>query len=206
MIDSRKDLIMEAVGNSSFVFDPWYAVHCKSGREIYAANIVNNQLGLTIYLPEIETHLRRKTQRVPFFPGYFFIQANLQKVGLSLINTSPGVLKLLDFGDGPQAVPPMLIEMIREAVNKHSICHGLSHQKFSPGDPVHVTSGPLEGLEAVFLESLASGERARVLLHFLGRLGKAQVDVNSLEKLRGEPHQRERRTRGKGRRIHAASV
>ena len=193
---------MEVPGNVSLVFDPWYVVHCKSGREIYAASILSNQLGLTIYLPEIETNLRRKMQRIPYFSGYFFIQANLQRVGLSRINSSPGILKLLDFGDGPLVVPQILIETIREAVDKHSICCGLLYQKFSPGDSVRVTSGPLEGVEAVFLESLTSGERVRVLLRFLGRLSKAQVDVNSLEKISNKPHQRERRTRGKGRRIN----
>jgi transcriptional antiterminator RfaH len=201
---------MELVGNVSFAFDPWYVAHCKSRREMYAAHILHSQLGLTVYLPEIETRLRKEVRISPFFSGYFFVQANLQRVGLSRINASPGILKLLDFGDGPLIVPQMLIEMMRERIARYQSHGGFSHQKLSSGDGVRVTSGPLEGLSAIFIDYLTSGERARVLLDFLGRLSKVQVSVDSLEKLsdkasekgENEPSRRERRTRGKGRRIN----
>lgn len=197
---------MRSVVNISQISDPWYVVHCKTRKEHLAASILSTQLGLTVYLPEIKIRLQRENRRVPFFSGYFFIQTNLSRVGISTINSMPGVLKLLDFGDGPLVVPQTLIEMISEEINRQSTCCDFSHQKIIPGDSVQVKEGPLLGLKAVFLESLTSGERAHVLLHFLGRLSKVQMNIGSLEKLSNEPSQRKRLTRGKGRRINNVTI
>jgi transcriptional antiterminator RfaH len=191
----------------------WYVVYCKPGKELYTAGILENQLGLTTYLPEIEVYVRQKKLRIPFFSCYFFIQMDLQKVAASRIKASPGVLKLLDFGEGPQPVSQELIRVIREVVEKKNMYNDVAHRKLAPGDSVQVISGPLEGLKAVFMESATSGARAQVLLHFLGRLSKVQVDTNLLEKvdeevpsiLENRPCRQERRTRGKGRRIRACT-
>lgn len=107
-------------------------------------------------------------------------------------------------------MPWTLVEMLREEISKFSNYNDLSHSKLAFGDSVRVTNGPFEGLRAVFIESLTSGERAQVLLHFLGRLSKVQIDVNSLEKEKNGPSEklnygssrRERQTRGRGRRIN----
>jgi transcriptional antiterminator RfaH len=187
----------------------WYVVYCKSGREVYAASMLT-LVGLSTYLPEIEILFRKKVRRIPLFSGYFFVQANLQKVGLTHINSTPGVLKLLDFGNGPVAVPYELIEVFRKEIERRSIHHHMSFSQFVPGDTVLINGGPFEGLQAVFLEPLTSGERARVLIHVLGRLSKMQIETNSLEKLSAPPPtitqspflQRERRTRGGGRKIN----
>lgn len=186
-----------------FLSDPWYVIYCKSGKEFFTANILRNHLGLTVYLPEIEHKQYKQRQSIPFFSSYFFLQANLHEIAVSRINTSPGVLKLLDFGSGPLSVPQTVIEMLQEELSQPGASsRNISHQQLLPGDAVRITGGPLEGLNAVFIESLTSGERARVLLHFLGRLNKTQVESNTLEKLSSRPEKRERQTRGKRRSIH----
>jgi transcriptional antiterminator RfaH len=196
----------------SLASNPWYAIYCRPGRESFAARMLHTQLGLPIYLPEMEISLQKGIQRVPFFPGYFFLQANLQKVGLSCINSSPGVLKLLDFGDGPLVIPETFIEMIREQTKKRDMRSDLALQKLLRGDSVRVTRGPLEGLQAVFLESLTAGERARIFLRFLGRFCNVQVNTSDLEKIENTdvgsplPSHRQRLTRGKGRKIKQIQV
>lgn len=186
-----------------FLSDPWYVIYCKSGKEFFTANILHNHLGLTVYLPEIEQKQPRQRQGIPFFSGYFFLQANLHEISVSRINTSPGVLKLLDFGSGPLSVPQPIIEILREELSQPGASsRKLAHQQLLPGDAVRITGGPLEGLKAVFIESLTSGERARVLLHFLGHLNRAQVERNALEKVSTGSEKRERQTRGKRRSIH----
>lgn len=193
---------MEAIFVAS---DPWYVVHCKSAKEQYVANILRHHLGLTTYLPEVALYWRKEIQHVPFFSGYVFLQANLQKLGTNSINSCPGVLRLLDFGDGPVEVPQILIETIQEEIARRN--RRICSQKFSPGDPVRVTTGPLQGLWATFLEAKTSGERASILLHMLGRLNKVQLDVHTLEKIDAQEDlrpitlRRKRGTRGKGRKI-----
>jgi len=197
---------MKPVGTVLFAPDSWYVVHCKSAKEQYTADALQHLLGLTTYVPEIALSLQKEIRRVPFFSGYLFLQADLQKMGTHSINACPGVLKLLDFGNGPVEIPPDLMEIIRKEIDRYG--KYLSYQKLSPGDPVRVTSGPLEGLQAIFLEAKAPGNRANILLHVLGRLSKVQLDVNALEKFdvkedfRPVVARRERYTRGKGRKIH----
>lgn len=183
--------------------DQWYVVQCKTGKEKYAVQILRDLLGLTIYLPEHSISSRNgKREHFPFFPGYFFVHVNLEQINLSRINSSPGVLKLLDFGYGPHAVPQSLISVIKAMVNRSNVDTNPSHHNLSTGDVVRVKNGPLQGLEATFVQALTSNERAQILLHFLGRLSKTQVNIDQLEKIQDSPATRtERRTRGKGRKI-----
>src|SRR5438094_701000 len=86
-----------------------------------------------------DAFLWRKTKSA-FFPGYLFIQTNLQKVSLSRINTCHGVLHLVAFGKEQQPV--------------------------RPGDLVRIKyEGPLQDLEMVFVGSSAPDRRFSVLLN-----------------------------------------
>jgi hypothetical protein len=93
---------------------------------------------------------------------------------------------------------------------------GLPKYMFHPGDAARLKGGPLRGLEAVFVRSMKSSTRARVLIDFLGQLSEADVEMDELEPVgvgaEVEPgglqqvgakvaRARERRTRGKGRAI-----
>jgi len=62
--------------------------------------------------------------------------------------------------------------------------------------------GPFQGLETVFAGPTTPSKRVQVLLNFLGRLTKVEVEVSALEK-RAESVRlkRIRYTRGKGRKI-----
>jgi transcription antitermination factor NusG len=163
---------------------------------------------MTIYLPEIMIASRsRKSERLPFFPGYFFIRVDLADMKLSSINASPGVHRVLDFGSGPQVVPQSLISTIQEmlcTINAGNTLPPLPHYKLSPGDVVRIKNGPFEGLEATFVQTLSSHERVQIMLHFLGELNKTQIDVDQLEKIKDAPILRTARcTRGRGRHIHS---
>src|SRR6266699_6017775 len=97
--------------------EPWYVVQCKPNNEGYAAHVLKVLLGLTIFLPEMKVRRRGEVQHVPLFPGYFFVQVDLQKVSRSYIDSSPGVFRLVEFGGVPQAVPPFVMETIFDEVN-----------------------------------------------------------------------------------------
>jgi transcriptional antiterminator RfaH len=179
---------------------PWYVVHCKSGKEKYTAEILRTHLELMVYFPEKKIWNKGITCSIPLFPGYLFIQADLQRTALSKINTSPGVLRLLVCEGTPQIVPFGIVEALAIEVDRLNEYSGVP---LRPGDAVYVMDGPLHGLEAVFMGPTTPSRRAQVLLNFLGRLTKAEVEQSTLIKSAERMHLEQRRsTRGKGRVVH----
>lgn len=184
----------------------WYVAQCKPLRELQASAVLRGRLGLSAYVAEVSKWVRGEEKQSPFFPGYIFVQADLGQVTLSSINSTPGVVRLLEFGGALQTVPDSVIEMIRERVDSFNAEGGLPAHEFQPGDTVLLKSGPLKGLEAVFISPTTPGARVKVLLQFLGRLNEVQVEVDDLEKVQAAPQNTppaplERRTRGRGRPI-----
>ena len=159
----------------------WYLIHCQPRKERYAAQALEILMGLSTFLPEYKMRSRNRMRSVPFFPGYLFVQADLQQIPLSQINTTPGVNRLVAFGDDPQPVPPRVIEMISERLEQFD---PLKLSSFQPGDVVQVKQeGPLQNLEMLFVGPSAPGYRVTVLLRFLGRLKEVQLDIGLLEKV-----------------------
>ncbi len=184
--------------------DQWYVVHCKPRKEKFTSSILQGHLGLGTFLPEICSKFEGEIRQVPFFPGYIFVLVDLQQISLSRINRSPGVIRILDFGEGPQPVPSVVIEALYEEVNRVNILSSAPNHDLCSGDRVRIKSGPLQGLEAAFTGTITPSKRAWVLIHFLGRLKEVQVGLDTLEKVPNPPtleSRRERSTRGKGRRI-----
>jgi transcription elongation factor/antiterminator RfaH len=182
-------------------FEAWYATHCKPFKERYAANALAEQLGLTVYLPEIKRRFRGQIRYAPIFPCYLFVRVDLQAVTLNRINNTFGVVRLVTIDDIPQPVPTSVIDMLRQRVDHFNTHGGLLNHSFRPGDTVRLKEGPLQGLEAVFVGPMKPSERVHILIDFLGRHREAEVDVDTLERAAAAVPKRERRTRGKGRHI-----
>jgi transcription antitermination factor NusG len=181
----------------------WYVIHCKARKEKSTSETLKALLGLSFYLPEKKIWYKGNALFIPLFPGYFFIQANLEKTSLSQINTSPGVLRLLSGEGVPQAIPSQVVEKLRAEITRFNESLVAPNQGFRPGDVLYVTSGPLRGLESVFIGPTTPSKRVQVLLNFLGSLTKADIDADALKKLpENNKPERVRYTRGKGKRIH----
>lgn len=178
----------------------WYLVHCNPRKELYAANVLKSQFGLSVFFPQYTVRSRGEVRQLPFFPGYIFIQANLQKTSLSQINASPGVRRLVSFDTEPQPVPHYVVAEIAERLDH---LEGLAYQAFRPGDVVRLkNNSSLQDLDMVFIGHADANQRVCVLLKFLGRLKKVYVDADMLERKPANPLQkRTRYTRGKGRKI-----
>ncbi len=191
----------------------WYTVHTKPLREVLVADLLQERLSLAVFLPEALQWYRGQMVMRPFFPRYLFVEADLQKVEVSSINSLPGVIRLVSFGGMPQPLQPHIIEAIRKRLAAINAAGGLPRYGWNPGDRVRVTDGPLAGLEAVFQGPMKPAQRVKILLQFLGRLQTVEVPPEHLEPIRTTPnpphpprttpnpsHSR-RTTRGRGRRI-----
>lgn len=201
-------IAVSSITNTSSSSDPWYLVHCKHRKELYAANALRNLLSLFVFVPESQTRSLGEMRSVPFFPGYIFARVDLQKIAASQINTCPGVLRLVEFGGDPQPVPHSVIETISEQLENLNTGNVFPHHSFCPGDLVRVKHGPLQDLEMVFVGPTTPSKRVSVLLSILGRLKEVQVDVDTLEKMPGKSDIQldldirwGRRVQGKGRKM-----
>ena len=102
-----------------------------------------------------------------YFPGYIFIRADLEKLGLSVLQYVPGSAGLIAFGGEPAFVPDGLIHAIHQRVEEINSSGGELFDVLRSGETVLVHSGPFAGYEAIFDLRLPGTERVRVLLKLL---------------------------------------
>jgi len=165
----------------------WYALRSKPRKE----DIVWNQLqlqGFNTYYPRLR--VRRENPRarnvVPYFPGYLFINVDLDQIGLSTLQWMPHTLGLVSFGDEPAIVPDSLIYSIRKRVDEINLAGGELFDGLTQGDIVIISDGPFQGYEAIFDARLPGSERVRVLLELLSNKRRVSVEmsVNQIERKR----------------------
>jgi transcriptional antiterminator RfaH len=168
-----------------------------------AAGLLEQRLTAAVLLPQVRQRTRGQMRSAPLFPGYLFVELDLEHVEASAVNNTPGVIRLVAFGGVPKPVPGRVIAALQARLAELEAQGGLPQHPFKEGDRVRLKEGPLAGLEAVFVGPMRPAERVRVLLEFLGQEQEALVPVEDLEAA-GGPGKRPRRTRGKGRPIRTA--
>ena len=147
---------------------PWYVMHSKPNKE----ELLYEQLRLRkidAYYPRIKVQPvnPRARTRIPYFPGYLFIRADLDELGPSTLKWMPGALGLVDFGSEPASVPDELLQALREKIEKINAADKNQTERFKTGEIVTIQSGPFAGYQAIFDSRLPGNERVRVLLQLL---------------------------------------
>jgi|SRR5689334_15728364 len=146
----------------------WYVMHSKPQKERWLYNQLST-LQIETYYPCL--HLRNGklsscTSR-PYFPGYLFVNVDLNLTGLSVLRWIPGSLGLVAFGDEPAGVPDGLLQRIRRRVEEINNAGMNMLESLKIGDEVVIHSGPFAGYDAIFCTRLRDTERIQVLLKVL---------------------------------------
>ena len=147
----------------------WYALHSKPNKEETVWQQVRASKIETFYpcLKAQKVNPRAKEIK-PYFPGYMFVQADLELTGLSLFQYMPHTNGLVCFGGEPAPVPDTMIEALRARVVELAFAADETWAQLKTGDLIAIQGGPFAGYEAVFDARLPGSERVRVLLEFLG--------------------------------------
>jgi transcriptional antiterminator NusG len=137
----------------------WYAVYTKSRHE-RKVNTHLIQEGITAFLPEIERWSSRRDRRkqvwYPIFPGYLFINTELSAESRLKVIKTKGVVRILGHRGIPAAIPEHQIESIQKAIDsRKTIC---SFPYLKTGQIVRVVSGPLDGVEGIFVSEKGKGK------------------------------------------------
>ena len=159
----------------------WYALYTKPQSERRAARSLHDR-GLEVFLPIVRQRYGREWREEPLFRCYLFLRADLQAVGTSAVQWTPGLRHIVAFGGRPALVPDQAVEQLRGMLQEIAGQGGLPAHGFRPGDVLRFRSGPLQGLLAIFQGPTTPAERVRVLIQFLGQANSAQVELADLER------------------------
>jgi transcriptional antiterminator RfaH len=157
----------------------WYALRSKPRKEEVVYRQVRMQ-GFDAFLPRLRVNPvnPRSRKYLPYFPGYLFVQADLDTVGRSVFQWMPHAMGLVEFGGEPANVPDNLIYELRKRVDEIRTAGGEVFEGLQAGEVVRISDGPFRGFEAIFDARLPGTERVRVLLELLGSQRKVPVELH----------------------------
>lgn len=176
----------------------WYALHVKPHKERAVYDLLLSQDGVrdihqpgngdrtVIFFPAVRVKpVNPRSAKVrPYFPGYMFIHANLERVGVNAFSWIPGTRGLVSFGEDPAEVPENLIDELKRRMVRIEEAGGMVFDSLQRGDRVRIISGPLTGYEAIFDMRLPGQQRVQVLLAFLSsHPQRLKLDAGAIEKI-----------------------
>ena len=145
----------------------WYVLRTKPHKETAVCRLLKSR-EITVFYPTIEVDpVNPRSARIrPYFPGYLFVQTDLEVVGRNSLDWLPGSQGLVSFGGEPAEVSDDLVEAIKTktAVYKKK---QKARKQFASGDKVRIIDGPLAGYDAIFDTALSGQQRVQVLLTYL---------------------------------------
>jgi len=146
----------------------WYVLRCKLNKEHIVAQQLRSQ-GYEVFCPlsRDQRFKRRRIQSRPYFPGYIFVQVDLEEVSLSTFQWMPNTEGLVSFGLKPAYVPDSLVRAISRHTQKVS---GDGDGRIDQGEVVAASDNRKEMLaasDALFDPKLTSDQRVQELLRVL---------------------------------------
>ena len=158
----------------------WYALRSKPRKEDIVWKQARDQ-GFEVFYPRLKVQpVNPRSRKVlPYFPGYLFVRADLDDVGLSVFQWMPHSVGLVAFGGEPSIVPDNLIHAIKQRVEEIAAAGGEVFDGLQPGDAITIDYGPFEGYEAIFDSRLPGSERVRVLLQLLTSRRRIPIEMDA---------------------------
>lgn len=160
----------------------WYALRSKSGKEPQLAGYAMDR-GYSIFYPKLSVNpvnpRARRTQ--PYFPGYMFVQTNIERTGMGPFAWMPYSMGLVCFGGEAAKVPDAVVNELRRRVLALNEFQKDEFKGLKTGDPVEVLQGPLRGYKGIFETGLSGRDRARILLTVLhDTFMSVEMDISDL--------------------------
>ncbi|ATB40836.1 transcription termination/antitermination factor NusG [Cystobacter fuscus] len=176
----------------------WYVVHTYSNFENQAKKSLEERIRLEnlqelfgeilIPMEQVVEMVKgeKKTSRRKFFPGYIFVQMELNDRSWHLVKNTP---KITGFPGAAQNEQPTPISDAEVARLTSQISEGTLKPKpkmqFSDGDTVRVIDGPFANFNGTVEEVNAEKGRVKVLVSIFGRATPVELDFMQVEKTTG---------------------
>ncbi len=158
----------------------WYAFRSKPRKEDVVWRLLKTQ-GYEVFYPRLKVQpVNPRSRKVrPYFPGYMFINVDVEEVGFSTFQWMPHALGLVSFGEEPAIVPENLIFAIQKRVDEIAAAGGELFDGLNKGEQIRISSGPFAGYEAIFDVRLPGSERVRVLLQLLNSQRQVPIELDA---------------------------
>lgn len=156
----------------------WFCLKTQPKREHLAATGLRRQFEIECLSPRLR--FRKMTLRGPvwfveaMFPGYLFAKFIYSKQH-RVVEYSHGIRGIVHFGNRLATLSENIVAALQASVGAEEVVTVDSSVKI--GQPVQITEGPFQGLEAVVTHLLPARERIRILLEFLGRSLETEISV-----------------------------
>jgi len=145
----------------------WYVVYSKPHKEEQVQlHLASKEIESFFPRLQLQGSVRRNKGITPLFPNYLFVQMNLA-IESHYVIWSPGVKRIVSFGDAPIPVEDKVIQFLKERANPQGIIQ--AHSQLKPGQQVEIAGGPFDGFTGIIENPPNAKGRVKILLKLLSR-------------------------------------
>lgn len=163
----------------------WYTLLTRSRFETVVFKDIQKK-SIEAFLPKIKKRSSRKDRRlmidVPLFPGYLFVNLNLDPQEHLRVLKTIGAVRLLGYSSGPVPVLSSQIESLKIITQSGLDVVSGSINSLKQGEKVMVVKGPFSGVTGEFLRYKGQ-DRVIIKIETLGQFAGVEIDRQNLEAL-----------------------
>jgi len=162
----------------------WYAVYTRSNYEKLVAEQLSAKRVENFLPVSRESHRwkdRKKVVEVPVFRSYVFARFSDDHDSRLRVFQTVGSVRILGLGDRIEPIPDAEIDGVRRLLTAGK--HGRPHPFLKEGSLVRVKSGPLVGLEGLFVRQKNGSDRLVVSVNLLRKSVSAEIGLADIEVL-----------------------
>ncbi|GDX36712.1 transcription termination/antitermination protein NusG [Alphaproteobacteria bacterium] len=171
----------------------WYILNVMAGQENKVASDIKTLMLKSpagkyiaeVLVPTKPVFKIKKGQKVQemqkLFPGYVFVNANLNSDAYSLINSVQKVMGFLGGKNNPQPVTKEKMDDILKSSEQQIVDN--KNLSFEIGETLKINEGPFESFTGVVEDFDAEKQKIKISVLIFGRATSVELDVNQVEKV-----------------------
>ena len=157
----------------------WYVVYSNPHKEQQARFHLGLK-GVEAFFPRLSLPAISEVKKriVPLFPNYIFVRVHMASES-HLIIWTPGVKKIVSFGDEPIPLPLDVVNFLQAQADADGVIQ--AHSKLEQGQHVEISGGPFDGLMGIIESPPDNKGRVNVLLQLLSRQISVKLGVGFIK-------------------------
>ncbi len=163
----------------------WFALLTRSNFEQIVFNSIVKKK-IEAFLPKTKKKSSRKDRNlmieVPLFPGYIFVQSNLEAAHHLNILKTVGAVRLLGSKSDPVPIPQSQIQSLKILTNANMDIITGTNIRMEKGDFVMIVKGPMAGAKGEFTRYKGQS-RVIVKIDILGQYAGVEISEENVEKI-----------------------